>query len=85
MTEVWDDDGAFEHVADQEVADSDLVERDPFDLSKALEGAAMEHLHPSVKRFRLHSEFEPSGDQPSAIDALVQQLEEGQERCILLV
>ena len=30
----------------------------------------MEHLHPSVKRFRLHSEFEPSGDQPGAIDAL---------------
>ena len=48
MTEAWDDDGAFEHVADLEVADSDLVERDPFDLSKALEGAAMEHLHPSV-------------------------------------
>ena len=84
MTEAWDDDGAFEHVADQEVADSDLVERDPFDLSKALEGAAMEHLHPSVRRFRLHSEFEPSGDQPGAIDALVHQLEDGQERCILL-
>ena len=84
MTEAWDDDGAFEHVADQVVADVDLVERDPFDLSKALEGAAMEHLHPSVKRFRLHSEFEPSGDQPGAIDELVKQLEDGQERCILL-
>ena len=84
MTEAWDDDGAFEHVADQEVDDADLVERDPFDLSKALEGAAMEHLHPSVKRFRLHSEFEPSGDQPGAIEELVKQLENGQERCILL-
>ena len=84
MTEAWDDDCAFEHVADQVVADVDLVERDPFDLSKALEGAAMEHLHPSVKRFRLHSEFEPSGDQPGAIDELVKQLEDGQERCILL-
>ena len=83
-TDAWDDDGAFEDVADQEVADCDLVERDPFDLSKALEGAAMEHLHPSVKRFRLHSEFEPSGDQPAAIDELVKQLEDGQERCILL-
>ena len=49
MTEAWDDDGAFEHVADQQVSEVDLVERDPFDLSKALEGAALEHLHPSVK------------------------------------
>ena len=84
MTEVWDDDGAFEHVADQLVNNVDLGERDPFDLSKALEGAALEHLHPSVKRFQLHSEFEPSGDQPGAIDTLVKQLEDGQERCILL-
>ena len=84
MTDAWDDDGAFEHVADQILSDVDLIERDPFDLSKALEGAAMEHLHPSVKRFRLHSEFEPSGDQPGAIDELVKQLEDGQERCILL-
>ena len=38
MTDAWDDDGAFEHVANQVVDDSDLVERDPFDLSKALEG-----------------------------------------------
>jgi hypothetical protein len=49
MTDAWDDDGAFEHVADQEVSEVDLVERDPFDLSKALEGAALEHLHPSVQ------------------------------------
>ena len=84
MTEAWDDDGAFEHVADQVLEQVDLVERDPFDLSKALEGAALEHLHPSVKRFRLHSEFEPSGDQPDAIEELVKQLENGQERCILL-
>ena len=46
MTDAWDDDGAFEHVADQVVDEVELVERDPFDLSKALEGAAMEHLHP---------------------------------------
>ena len=84
MTETWDDDGAFEHIADQEVSEIDLQERDPFDLSKALEGAALEHLHPSVKRFNLHSEFEPSGDQPKAIETLIDQLENGQERCIML-
>ena len=85
MTETWDDDGAFEHIADQEVSEIDLQERDPFDLSKALEGAALEHLHPSVKRFKLHSEFEPSGDQPQAIETLIEQLENGQERCICLL
>jgi len=84
MTETWDDDGAFEHIADQEISEIDLQERDPFDLSKALEGAALEHLHPSVKRFNLHSEFEPSGDQPKAIEMLMEQLENGQERCIML-
>ena len=84
MTETWDDDGAFEHIADQEVSEIDLQERDPFDLSKALEGAALEHLHPSVKQFKLHSEFEPSGDQPQAIETLIDQLENGQERCIML-
>ena len=46
MTETWDDDGAFEHIADQEVSEIDLQERDPFDLSKALEGAALEHILP---------------------------------------
>ena len=37
MTEAWDDDGAFELVADQVLEQVDLVERDPFDLSKALD------------------------------------------------
>ena len=84
MVKQWDNEGAFEKLADIDVGQSDLTERDPFDLSKALEGAALEHLHPDVKRLRLHSEFEPSGDQPKAIAKLISQLEKGQERAVLL-
>lgn len=84
MVKQWDNEGAFEKLADIDVGQSDLTERDPFDLSKALEGAALEHLHPDVKRLRLHSEFEPSGDQPKAIEKLISQLEKGQERAVLL-
>lgn len=84
MVKQWDNDGAFEKLADIDVGQGDLTERDPFDLSKALEGAALEHLHPDVKRLRLHSEFEPSGDQPKAIEKLISQLENGQERAVLL-
>jgi len=84
MANDWDDDGEFEEVANQEISQADLEMRDPFDLSKALEGAALEHLHPDKKRFRLHSEFEPAGDQPKAIENLISQLEKSQERCVLL-
>jgi excinuclease ABC subunit B len=84
MVKQWDNEGAFEKLADIDVGQSDLTERDPFDLSKVLEGAALEHLHPDVKRLRLHSEFEPSGDQPKAIAKLISQLEKGQERAVLL-
>ena len=84
MVEEWDDDGAFEDLANLPIDSADLTERDPFDLSRALEGAAMEHLNPEVKRLVLHSEFEPSGDQPKAIEKLISQLENGQERCVLL-
>ncbi|NCG41980.1 MAG: hypothetical protein GWO84_00340 [Euryarchaeota archaeon] len=75
MVEEWDDAGTFEQVADHDVGDSDLLERDPFDISRALEGAALEHLSPDVKRFVLHSDFEPAGDQPKAIGNLISQLE----------
>ena len=34
--------------------------------------------------FRLHAEYETAGDQQQAIDKLVNQLQEGKERCILL-
>ncbi|RJU80886.1 MAG: excinuclease ABC subunit B [Candidatus Poseidoniales archaeon] len=84
MVEIWDDDGAFEDQANIDVGLGDLTERDPFDLSRALEGAALEHLHPEKKRLNLHSEFQPSGDQPKAIKKLISQLESGQERSVLL-
>ena len=57
---------------------------DPFDLSKALEGAAVERLSPDVARFTIHSDYSPSPDQDSAIEELISQLENGQERCVLL-
>ena len=34
--------------------------------------------------FRLHAEYETAGDQQQAIDQLFEQLEAGQERCVLL-
>ena len=57
---------------------------DPFDLSKALEGAAVESLSPDIARFTIHSDYSPSPDQHSAIEKLIFQLENGQERCVLL-
>lgn len=57
---------------------------DPFDLSKALEGAAIEHLSPDISRLVLHTEFMPAGDQEKAIEKLISQLENQQERMILL-
>ena len=84
MVDEWDDDGSFEARANLDVGEVDLQARDPFDLSRALEGASMEHLSPEVSRFRLHSEHAPAGDQPEAIEQLVEQIEGGQERCVLL-
>ena len=84
MVNDWDDDGSFEAMADQPLVDVDLSQRNPFDLSKALDGAALEALNPSVKRFELRAEFEPGGDQPKAIEKLISQLENGQERLSLI-
>ncbi|MED5567525.1 MAG: DEAD/DEAH box helicase family protein, partial [Candidatus Thermoplasmatota archaeon] len=84
MVNEWDDDGSFESLADQPLLEVDLTQRNPFDLSKALDGAALEELRPDVKRFRLHAEFDPAGDQPKAIEELISQLKNGQERCVLL-
>ena len=84
LADDWDDDGNFEAVADHDAGISDLDLRDPFDLSKALEGAALEHLSQEIKRIVMHTEFTPSGDQPKAIENLISQLENGQERCVLL-
>ena len=51
MVKEWDNDGAFEDLANIEIDESDLEERDPFDISRALEGAALEHLNPEGKAF----------------------------------
>ena len=84
MSSDWDDSGEFEAIANLVIEDADVELRDPFDISKALEGAALEHLSPDKKRFILHSEFKPAGDQPKAIENLISQLENSQERCVLL-
>jgi excinuclease ABC subunit B len=57
---------------------------DPFDISKALEGAVKDKLSPDVARFKIHSKHDPAGDQEKAIEKLVSQLENAQERCVLL-
>ena len=57
---------------------------DPFDISKALEGAVKDNLSPDVSRFRIHSEHSPAGDQEKAIEKLVFQLKDEQARCVLL-
>ena len=56
----------------------------PFDISKALEGAVKEQLSPAVSKFNLVSEHSPAGDQEKAIEDLVFQLQNNQERCVLL-
>ena len=83
MVNEWDDDGEFMSIADQLPELVDLEYRD-LDISKALEGAALDHLNPEVKRFELHTDYSPSGDQPKAIEKLISQLENSQERCVLL-
>jgi len=84
MVDDWDDEGSYEAQADAVLDSVDLTQRNPFDLSKALEGAILEELNPDVKRFHLHAEFNPAGDQPKAIEQLISQLEKGQERCVML-
>ena len=44
---------------------------DPFDISKALEGAAVESLSPEVSRFKMNSEYDVAGDQEKAIEELL--------------
>ena len=57
---------------------------DPFDLSKALEGAAKTHLDPSIAKFRLQAEYGLAGDQESAIEKTLSQLRKSQSRFVLL-
>jgi excinuclease ABC subunit B len=60
------------------------TQTDPFDITKALEGAIEEHLNPDVAKFVLDTDMQPAGDQENAIKELSIQLENSQERCILL-
>ena len=53
---------------------------DHYDLSKAIGERAIANAIP----FRLEADYKPSGDQEKAIEEIVSQLENGQERCILL-
>ena len=57
---------------------------DPFDISKALEGAVKDQLSPEVSKFKIHLEHGTAGDQEKAIENLISQLENNQERCVLL-
>ena len=57
---------------------------DPFDLSKALEGAAKTHLDPLFSKFQLHSEYGLAGDQEKAIEKSLSQLRNSQSRCVML-
>ena len=51
MVDEWDDDGSFESLADQPLLEVDLTQRNPFDLSKALDGAALEECAPMSSGF----------------------------------
>ena len=47
---------------------------DPFDLTKALEGAKKFHLNPTISKFSLNAEYKTSGDQEVAIKKTISQL-----------
>ena len=53
---------------------------DPYDLSKSIDGRAKKDQFP----FIIEAEYEPAGDQESAIEKIISQLKNSQERCILL-
>ena len=57
---------------------------DPFDLSRALDGAAKAHLDPTVSKFQLRAEYGPAGDQEKAIEKTISQLNNSQSRCVML-
>jgi len=57
---------------------------DPFDLSKALDGAAKAHLDPTISKFELCAEYGPAGDQDKAIEKTISQLRKSQSRCVML-
>ena len=56
------------------------MDADYYDLSKAIGERSVANATP----FHLEADYGPSGDQEKAIEKIVSQLENGQERCILL-
>ena len=56
------------------------MDADYYDLSKAIGERSVANAIP----FHLEADYGPSGDQEKAIEKIVSQLENGQERCILL-
>ncbi|MBA45322.1 MAG: excinuclease ABC subunit B [Euryarchaeota archaeon] len=56
------------------------VSNDPYDLSKSINLVKSNDSIP----FKIDAEFEPAGDQENAIEKIVFQLENSQERCVLL-
>ncbi len=56
------------------------MDADYYDLSKAIGERAIANAIP----FHLEADYGPSGDQEKAIEKIISQLENGQERCILL-
>ena len=56
------------------------VSNDPYDLSNSIEIFPSKDMIP----FEINAEFSPAGDQENAIEKIVSQLENSQERCILL-
>ena len=59
-------------------------EVDPFDLTKAIDGSVIGRLDPTESCFILKAEFQPAGDQKQAIEKLLFQLQNSQERAVLL-
>ena len=57
---------------------------DPFDLSKAIAGAAVGRLDPAVSCFQLNADYAPAGDQKQAIEKIISQLKNSQKRAVLL-
>ena len=53
---------------------------DPYDLSNSIDGRAKKDQIP----FIIEAEYEPAGDQENAIEKIISQLKNSQERCILL-
>ncbi len=66
----------YSYHEDEEMA----ISNDPYDLSKSFDNPFVQEIIP----FKIEAEFEPAGDQENAIEKIVSQLENSQERCILL-